>query len=241
MTGDITQRVFSQAREYIPDTLAQCERSGIPDLIKFLADSDFYTAPCSTKFHLACPGGLADHTWNVMNCAASLNQTYGDKFSPENIVLAAVGHDLCKVNFYKEVHENPTDPQMRYLTSLFVKAGLPVPKKLNKAYAGILIDFMLNTYKKSEECVTLPPFQHNYVITDEMPLGHGEKSLFIIQQFIKLNLDEMLAIRWHMGGFTDGLSTPCPSKYAYSEAIKKSKLVSIIALADMEASNLMEV
>ena len=228
-------------RTDISDTIVLCDRPGIPDLIKFLADSDFYTAPCSTKFHLACPGGLAQHTLNVMNCAAELNKRYEYKFSATSVAIAALGHDLCKVNFYKEVHEDPTDPQLRYLTSLFVKAGVQIPKKLNKAYAGVLIDFMLNTYKKSTECVTLPPFQHNYVVADETPLGHGEKSLYIMQQFIKLTLDEALAIRWHMASFDAGIHFPYPSGYAYNEAIKKSKLVSIIILADIEASNLMEV
>lgn len=225
----------------IADILAVCERQGIPDLIKFLADSDFYTAPCSTKFHLAKPGGLAEHTWNVMQCAGNINLKYGNLFSAESIALAAVGHDLCKINFYQEVHEEPTDPQLRYLTSLFVKAGLQIPKKLNKAYAGVLIDFMLNTYKKSTECVTLPPFQHNYVVKDTYPLGHGEKSLYIMQQFVRMTLDEALAIRWHMAAFDAGIHFPYPSGYAFKEAVKQSKLVSIIMLADIEASNLVEV
>lgn len=38
-------------------------------------------------------------------------------------------------------------------------------------------------------------------IGDDFPYGHGEKSVFIIQQFIQLNINEVMAIRWHMGSY----------------------------------------
>lgn len=225
----------------IDGSLSVLDRQDVLALVNFLDASDFYTAPCSTKFHLACPGGLAQHTYNVMKCASRINQQYENLFNEESIILTAVGHDLCKVNFYQELDELPTDPQMKYLTSLLQKAGIQTPTKLNKAYAGVLIEFMLKEYKTSPDCVILPPYQHNYIVKDEMPLGHGEKSLYIMQQFINLTIDEALSIRWHMAFFDAGIHFPYPSGYAYQEAIKKSKLVSIIILADIEASNLMEV
>lgn len=33
------------------------------------------------------------------------------------------------------------------------------------------------------------------------PYGHGEKSVLMISQFIKLTKEEMLMIRWHMGAY----------------------------------------
>lgn len=33
------------------------------------------------------------------------------------------------------------------------------------------------------------------------PFGHGEKSVFMISQFIKLTKEEILMIRWHMGAY----------------------------------------
>ena len=41
------------------------KRDGISDLMKYLENSDFYTAPASTRFHLAEPGGLLAHSLNV--------------------------------------------------------------------------------------------------------------------------------------------------------------------------------
>ena len=42
-----------------------------------------------------------------------------------------------------------------------------------------------------------------YTFRDPFPLGHGEKSLYLISRFIQLTEAEALAIRWHMGAFDD--------------------------------------
>ena len=38
-----------------------------------------------------------------------------------------------------------------------------------------------------------------YTIEDTIPYGHGEKSVMMISEFIKLTPEEKYAIRWHMG------------------------------------------
>lgn len=38
-----------------------------------------------------------------------------------------------------------------------------------------------------------------YAFRDPLPLGHGEKSLYLIQRHMDLEPEEALAIRWHMG------------------------------------------
>ena len=38
-----------------------------------------------------------------------------------------------------------------------------------------------------------------YTIEDNLPYGHGEKSVYIISGFMKLTRDEAFAIRYHMG------------------------------------------
>lgn len=42
--------------------------------------------------------------------------------------------------------------------------------------------------------------QH-YAFRDTLPLGHGEKSLYLIQRHMDLEPEEALAIRWHMGAY----------------------------------------
>lgn len=41
-----------------------------------------------------------------------------------------------------------------------------------------------------------------YTYDDTRLLGHGEESVIIAQQFIRLSYDETLAIRWHMGAYS---------------------------------------
>ena len=38
-----------------------------------------------------------------------------------------------------------------------------------------------------------------YTIDDQAPFGHGEKSVWMIQSFMKLSREEATSIRWHMG------------------------------------------
>lgn len=40
-----------------------------------------------------------------------------------------------------------------------------------------------------------------YAFRDPIPLGHGEKSLYLIQRHMDLEPEEALAIRWHMGAY----------------------------------------
>ena len=46
-----------------------------------------------------------------------------------------------------------------------------------------------------------------YTFKDPFPLGHGEKSLYLISRFIPLNDHEALAIRWHMGPYDTAART----------------------------------
>ena len=53
--------------------------------------------------------------------------------------------------------------------------------------------------KKNDEGIWVK--EPYYTTDDLMPLGHGEKSVMIISEFIKLTKEELYAIRWHMGGY----------------------------------------
>lgn len=40
-----------------------------------------------------------------------------------------------------------------------------------------------------------------YTVDEKLPLGHGEKSIILLQRFVHLTQEEVLCIRWHMGAF----------------------------------------
>jgi len=75
-----------------------------------------------------------------------------------------------------------------------------------------------------------------YTIEDNAPYGHGEKSVMIISEFIKLTAEEKYAIRWHMG-FTE----PKESYILLSQAYKKYPLALFTFEADLEASYLFNI
>lgn len=80
-----------------------------------------------------------------------------------------------------------------------------------------------------------------YIINDRFPLGHGEKSLYMISLFgINIKKDEALAIRWHMLSWESANTESVPTKYSFSNAINNYPLVSIIGTADFLSSVCLE-
>ena len=76
-----------------------------------------------------------------------------------------------------------------------------------------------------------------YTVEDAFPYGHGEKSVFLIERFLRLRPAEATAIRWHMGGFDDAARGGC---HAISLAYDRYPLAAKLHLADLEATYLRE-
>lgn len=76
-------------------------RDGIKDLMVWLEETDFYTAPASTKYHSAYEGGLITHSLNVYKQLEQLVNIYQCETSMESVAITALFHDLCKVDYYK--------------------------------------------------------------------------------------------------------------------------------------------
>ena len=76
-----------------------------------------------------------------------------------------------------------------------------------------------------------------YTIEDAFPYGHGEKSVFLIERFVRLKPAEATAIRWHMGGFDDAARG---GNFSISVAYDKFPIAVKLHLADLEATYLRE-
>lgn len=76
-----------------------------------------------------------------------------------------------------------------------------------------------------------------YTVEDAFPYGHGEKSVFLIERFMRLKTGEAMAIRWHMGGFDDSARS---GGFAMSLAFDKFPLAVKLHMADLEATYLRE-
>lgn len=70
-----------------------------------------------------------------------------------------------------------------------------------------------------------------YAIEDTIPYGHGEKSVMMITEYMKLTNEEKYAIRWHMG-----FSEPKEQYSTLGQAFKKYPLALLLHEADLEAT-----
>ena len=87
-----------------------------------------------------------------------------------------------------------------------------------------------NVKDESGKWQTVP----TYTFDDPLPYGHGEKSVYIANGYIRLNREEAMAIRWHMG-----FSGPEDNR-TVGQALQRYPLAFALATADMEASYFLE-
>ncbi|MBP5405086.1 MAG: hydrolase [Clostridia bacterium] len=105
------------------------------------------------------------------------------------------------------------------------------------AIVGLLHDVCkINYYKVSYRNVKKDGVweqQPYYTIEDELPYGHGEKSVYIISGFMRLTREEAMAINWHMGGFDDRVKG---GSYTVGHAFEKYPLAVLAHSADFLAT-----
>lgn len=184
------------AKEVFEETVRGCvRRDGVEDLLEWLEDSDFYTAPASTRYHGAHEGGLVEHSLAVYQELLGLVDHYGleDEIGADSVAVCALFHDLCKVGCYKTEMRWRKDAQNQW-----------------EQYA---------TYKFDEDF----PFG-----------GHGSKSVYIVQHFIRLEAEEAAAINCHMGAY-DSTTYSNPSS-----AFSRYPLAWLLHVADEAATFLRE-
>ena len=76
-------------------------------IVAWLDETDFFTAPASTRFHESFEGGLLYHTLKVYNQIVDLKKVA--KFSKVDVAsaaLVALVHDWCKINLYSPYKKN---------------------------------------------------------------------------------------------------------------------------------------
>lgn len=76
-----------------------------------------------------------------------------------------------------------------------------------------------------------------YKVEEDLPYGHGEKSVYIISSFIKLTREEAMAINWHMGAYDARVQG---GSLAISNAFRKFPTAFLFHIADNMATYLDE-
>ncbi len=87
-----------------------------------------------------------------------------------------------------------------------------------------------NVKDETGKWIQLPTFEYD----DKMPYGHGEKSVYIINGYMRLTREEAFAIRYHMGfsGTEDARNV--------GNAFEMYPLAFALSTADMEATYFIE-
>lgn len=201
--------VVNKNVERFEHLLKSTKRDGVDSLIEFIRKSDFYTAPASTRFHSCHEGGLLEHTLNVY----------------DRLI------EKVKDSVWKDSFGNLTEDSLIIAALLhdLCKCYYYVTEFKNKKVYS-------ETGAKSDsngrfDWVYVP----GYTVDDKIPYGHGEKSVMMIEEFIKLQPAERYAIRWHMG-FTE----PKENWNVLCLAIRKYPLVLALHLSDLESTYLLE-
>lgn len=104
-----TSKTKTMIKEEFSRILNATNRPGIDKVLNKLEELGFFEAPASTKFHLSCKGGLAEHSKNVYDAALMLREE-AIKAKPEledllpldSVAISSLLHDVCKSDIYKE-------------------------------------------------------------------------------------------------------------------------------------------
>lgn len=226
-TGPISMPQREEMIQKFEKLLLETRREGMESLLDFIRKSDFYTAPASTKYHSNFESGLLYHSLEVYHCLDK--KTSGGEYNvfrgilepedgntggvtKESIIITGLLHDICKTYYYGQEFKNQKtyDPE-----KVSAAKGWQVKHDNNG-------DFIWETVPA-------------YTVDNKIPYGHGEKSVMMIEEFIRLKPVERYAIRWHMG-FTE----PKEMWNDLNAAIKMYPLVFALMEADMEATFLIE-
>lgn len=183
-------------KEEFIELLRSTKREGIEDVIQFIEKTDFYKAPASTRFHGNYEGGLLEHSMKVYEILKhKVEKAIVDlNVSDDTVIIIALLHDICKVNYYK-------------------------------------VDYR-NAKNERGEWEKVP----YYTVDDTIPYGHGEKSVMMLTEYMKLTSEEKYAIRWHMG-FTE----PKEVYNTLGQAFKKYPVALMLHEADLEATYLFDI
>lgn len=87
-------------KDKIIELLRSTKREGIENLIRHMEKIGFFTAPCSSQYHLCKVGGLAEHSWNVYSLMNSLTRIKELDYDYDSLILVSLLHDLGKAAYH---------------------------------------------------------------------------------------------------------------------------------------------
>ena len=163
--------------------------------------------------------------------------------------------------FQANIQREGAQALLDYLSNKCDFFTAPASARYHSAYAGGLCEHSLNVYhclvdylqrervtdlyglEYSPESIALVALLHEdgkwtqvptFQFEDPLPYGHGEKSVYVVNGFVRLTREEAMAIRWHMG------FSGTEDNRLVGRAFAKYPLAFALSVADMEATYFLE-
>ena len=154
----------------VKDLLLNTSRKGMENLVDYMEENGFFSAPCSTSHHLSKEGGLAEHSLNVCDIAISLIAAFdAESRLIESVIICSLLHDIGKMGQFGKPNYVPN-----MLKGRATKAN-PNPEP----------------YQSDKKPYTTNP--------ELLLVDHEVRALSIISKYIDLTEEEQQAILWHNG------------------------------------------
>lgn len=185
-------------------------RDGLDKLLAWLENSDFFVCPASTQYNLPVEGGLCQHALNVFE-------------------------DLCYQYYSKSAeHLDEEDLSRSFegemtIESIALVALFSSIHKVNcyvKDFKNVKVNgkWEQQEYWKWSETFTYP--------------GRGSKSVFILQQYLRLYVEEAQAIGFYLAGEDNLFSGVVDT--TYRKVYEESRLALCLHLAEFRSTYLLD-
>lgn len=212
----MNDELIQKNRDRFIDLVSSIEREGFnKDLLLFhLDNSDFYTAPASTKFHCSYKGGLLQHTLNVYDNLCLLVKSLNLNIEEDSIKIVSLFHDIAKMNYYESYYKNQ---------KVYSETG-------SKRDEGGRFDWQqIKDYKVRD------------VKERFLYYNHEGTSEFLIRQYCPLKIEESIAILHHHGSISDDCAkdniTAVYNRYPLAALLHLADMLSCYITESDEYSN----
>lgn len=198
--------LIKNKERYIALATKYIKREGVDKLLAWLSRSDFFTAPASTAYNLPVEGGLCQHGLNVA----------------EKLVYKYFGKSIDELT---EEDEGKTFENDMTIESIML-VGLFSPIHKSNCYVKDFKNVKVNGKWESQEYWKWgEAFRYS---------GRGSKSVFILQQYMKLYIEEATAIAFYLAGEDNIFSNIVDT--TYRAIYEQSRLALYLHLAEMECT-----
>lgn len=176
-----TIKRYENLKSMVTDRKAQFDH-----LISFLEkETEWLTAPASTKFHLCRKGGLLEHSCNVAETMLKFKNAIAPDISDESCVIVSLLHDLGKVGMPgnpQYIKNEPTDRQKQY--GYQVKIPYSFNKELTYLSVPIRSIYLALPYiSLSEEEVQAIVYHDGQYVEDNASVATKEFPLALLLQY----------------------------------------------------------